>query len=144
MNKNIYFCLLIAIGIFSCDDPETIKSIDDNKGVIFEVRVKNPNPSTDYPWVGMVGYYPDERVVFAGADSIGIEYFYPNGDYRIDSKNYGLFDTSTEYEFKISGTNNLKSYTFNMVFNNSDTLRTIKKSVVINKYRNTYTIKEIR
>lgn len=144
MSKNSYFLLLITIGIFSCDDSEMIKSIDDSKGVIFEIRVKNPNPSTHYLFVGMIGYYPDKRVVFAGPDSIGIEHFYPDGEYKIDSRNYELFDTPTEYEFKISGINNLKTYEFNLTFETTDTLRTIKKSVLVNKNRNTYTIKVIK
>jgi len=103
MKKNSFYLILLSIGIFSCEESEIIKSIDDSKGIIFEVRVKNQDPLTDYPWVGMVGYYPDKRVLFAGPDSIGIEQFYPDGEYKVDSRNYELFDTKTEYEFKISG-----------------------------------------
>lgn len=127
----------------SCgDDSETVKSIQDTEGVIFEVNVKNPTPSTDYPWVGMVGYYPDKKVYFSGHDSIGVEPFYPDGEYQIDIRNYETFDIQTDYEFKISGISSLKSYQFSLTFDNNDTLRTIKKSIFVTKNNGTYTIRE--
>jgi hypothetical protein len=50
MNKGSSFFLLVTIGLFSCDDSETIKSINDSKGIIFEIRVKNPSPSILMDW----------------------------------------------------------------------------------------------
>jgi hypothetical protein len=89
----------------------------------------------------MNGYYPDKSLIFAGVDSIGIEHFYPDGEYQVESINYELVNAKTDYEFRLSGISSLKTYSYNLTFDTSDTLGATKKSVLVHKNGNTYTIK---
>jgi hypothetical protein len=126
----------------ACDDSEIVKSITDSKGIIFEINLINPGTSTDYPWIGMTGYYPDGRVLFSGQDSIGIENFYPDGEYRIDSELIsGQFKTKSAYEFKISGIVSSELHSFKMTFYSHDTVGTIKKIIIVEKDKNRYILK---
>lgn len=136
--KQIFYCLFISFCIVSCDDSDENHAITDYEGLAIEI-MWDETGAKNADGIGLVIYDPQGVLIYAGQDSLAIFHSLMDGQYVCEVFTYKQVD-KTDYKIEVQGLNDKAIHTFTNSFSKSDTVGFKKRSLLILKNKERYTV----